>query len=80
MVDLERRDEGSGKRRYGTCHRCGWKGAVAKVGQHDRKLLKTGRTFGRLCDECVSDLLGAETPAGTAKPIRRKFARNRHVA
>ena len=79
MVEVEGRDQG-GKRRYGTCHRCGWKGAVAKVGRHDRKRLKTGHTFGRLCDECISDLMGAQGAPGEAKPARLKFVKNRHVA
>ncbi len=80
MVDLEGGDQSGGKRRYGTCHRCGWKGAVTRVGRHDRKRLNTGRTFGRLCEECVSDLLGTERAPGEAKPTRRKFVKNRHVA
>lgn len=80
MVDLQHGDQDGGRHRYGTCHLCGWKGAVAKVGRRDRKRLKTGRTFGRLCDECVSDLLGTETASGEAKPTQRKFVRNVHVA
>lgn len=68
------------KRRYGTCHRCGWKGSVARVDRHDRKRLRTGRTFGRLCEECASELLETQALPGEAKPGRRKFVRNRHVA
>jgi hypothetical protein len=79
VVDVESGDQEGGKPLYGTCHRCGWKGAVAKVGRHDRKVLRTGRTFGRLCDECVSDLLGSGTAGGQAKTARRK-EKNRHVA
>ena len=42
---------------HGLCHRCGWRGAVAKVRRRDRKLLQTGRSFGYLCRECADDLL-----------------------
>jgi hypothetical protein len=44
------------KRRNGTCHRCGWKGSVSKVGRNDRKRLGIDRQYGRLCEDCASDL------------------------
>jgi hypothetical protein len=67
--------------RYGTCHRCGWKGPVAKVSRRERRNLEIGRSFGRLCDECVSDLLGAQDATATGvKAGKLKAVRNRHVA
>ena len=45
------------KSRYGACHRCGWSGAVVKVGRHERRLLKSGHKVGHLCEECVCDLI-----------------------
>lgn len=45
------------KRVPGVCHRCGWGGFVTKVRRRDRKLLRIGRTYGRLCQECCHDLL-----------------------
>jgi hypothetical protein len=47
----------SHRHRRGVCHRCGWRGSVAKVGRRNRALLRTDRACGRLCDECVEDLL-----------------------
>jgi hypothetical protein len=44
------------KQRHGTCHRCGWKGSVSKVGRSDRKRLGIDREYGRLCQDCASDL------------------------
>jgi hypothetical protein len=46
---------------HGVCHRCGWRGAVAKVRRRDRKMLQTGRSFGYLCRECTDDLLHIRT-------------------
>ena len=45
------------RRGYGVCHRCGWRGNVGKVRRRDRKYMLSGRSFGRLCDECVVVLL-----------------------
>jgi hypothetical protein len=44
------------KQRQGVCHRCGWTGIVGEVHGHDRRSLKIGHRFGRLCRECVTDL------------------------
>ncbi len=72
---------GAPKQRYGVCHRCGWKGPVAKVGRRQRKQLNTGRIFGRICDDCVNELLNQNaSPAGQKKPARLKSVRNRKVA
>jgi hypothetical protein len=46
--------------RQGVCHRCGWTGMVGVVRRHDRKILKTGHQFGRLCQECVADICRAQ--------------------
>jgi len=51
------------KRRPGVCHRCGWRGLVSRVGWADGRRMKTGRAFGRLCDECYAFLLGTR-PSG----------------
>jgi len=76
--------EGSGrirKRRPGVCHRCGWAGSVSKIGRADRRRMKTGRAFGRLCDDCVDDLLDQRS-AGVRLPIprRTRLLRRRDVA
>ena len=34
---------------------------VGKVRRSDRKYLASGRAFGRLCDECVTDLFHGQT-------------------
>jgi hypothetical protein len=47
-------------RRQGVCHRCGWPGIVGEVRGRDRRILKTGRGFGRLCPECVNDIVRAQ--------------------
>ena len=35
---------------------------VGKVRRGDRKYLASGRAFGRLCDECVTDLFHGQSP------------------
>jgi hypothetical protein len=66
--------------RSGTCHRCGWRGMVSTIGRRQRRRLGTSE-FGRLCDECVSDLLAAKAaPELQPVPSKRRFVRNRHVA
>jgi len=75
--------EDTGRRRPGVCHRCGWTGPVSKVRRVDRKSLKTGRTFGRLCDECIDDLLRHQATGDdtqTPRKIRLKGMRHRDVA
>jgi hypothetical protein len=47
-------------RRHGVCHRCGWPGMVGVVRRRDRRILKTGHRFGRLCQECVNDIIRAQ--------------------
>jgi hypothetical protein len=34
---------------------------VGKIRRGDRKYLPSGRAFGRLCDECVTDLFHGQT-------------------
>jgi hypothetical protein len=46
--------------RLGVCHRCGWTGTVGEVHGSDRKSLRTGHRFGRLCQECVTDIRRAQ--------------------
>jgi hypothetical protein len=46
--------------RQGICHRCGWPGMVGAVRGRDRRILKTGHDFGRLCQECVNDIVRAQ--------------------
>jgi hypothetical protein len=42
--------------RQGVCHRCGWTGMVGVVRGRNRRVLQTGHRFGRLCQECVTDI------------------------
>ena len=44
------------KQRPGVCHRCGWAGQVSRVSRADRRQMKTGKEFGRLCPDCVEYL------------------------
>ncbi len=48
------------RHRQGVCHRCGWRGSVSKVGRRRRAQFRTSQVYGRLCDECVEDLLRGE--------------------
>ena len=75
------RDTHHRKTRYGTCHRCGWHGEVAKVSRRERRALPGDRTFARLCGDCVNELLHAR-PAATpeAKSSRLRSVGNRDVA
>jgi hypothetical protein len=69
---------GANKRRHGVCHRCGWAGEVSKVTRQLRKRLQIGRSFGRLCDDCLKDLHHLpSTGAGTHTGQGRKLKANR---
>jgi hypothetical protein len=58
------------KHRFGVCHRCGWSRLVSKVRPEDHRRIGVGRPFGRLCDECFADLLGAaSTQRATATAL-----------
>jgi hypothetical protein len=46
--------------RQGVCHRCGWAGMVGEIHVRERRILRTGHRFGRLCEECVGDVLRAQ--------------------
>ena len=46
--------------RHGVCHRCGWPSMVGAVRGRDRRILKSGHRFGRLCQECVNDIMRAQ--------------------
>ena len=61
----------NGKQRYGVCHCCGWAGPVSKIGRSDRKRMRTGRAFGRLCNDCVHDLLDQQS-AGVGLHVPRR--------
>ena len=69
-------------RRYGVCHRCGWVGMVDPVRRRDRRRLQTGRSFGRLCQECTTDLLRASSAEdlGGHRETQHKPERVRRVA
>jgi|NGEPerStandDraft_6_1074524.scaffolds.fasta_scaffold37557_4 hypothetical protein len=71
------------KARQGVCHRCGWSGTVAEVRRDDRKRMNTGRMYGRLCSECVDDLLHNQSflrsPEATGR-ANLKALRDRDVA
>jgi hypothetical protein len=66
------------KMRHGTCHRCGWSGAVVKIGRPERTLLKSGHSYGRLCGECIDDLVRTQSQVPvvqeTEKPNLRAVA------
>jgi hypothetical protein len=69
--------------RHGTCHRCGWAGPVARVGRSQRRTLAVGLQYGRLCGDCVTDLLHGQTHSvhpGAAIPAWLQAVRDRHVA
>jgi len=75
---------GSGRRRTyrpGVCHRCGWSGPVSRVTRADRRRLKTGRAFGRVCDECIDTLLGREQADAAASQLQKpRLVHRRDVA
>ena len=56
-------DRVTGARRWaqGRCHRCGWRGSVTKVRRPDRSVIGSGRAYGRLCQECLSELIDQPT-------------------
>jgi hypothetical protein len=51
---------GFNKKLRGVCHRCGWSGTVAKVKRRERSLLNVGHEYGRLCEDCIKDLLDSQ--------------------
>lgn len=58
----------SGHRTHeGICHRCGWRGPVARVRRSIRTHLNMGRKYGRLCSDCIDHL-------GTVKASSRSMA------
>jgi hypothetical protein len=74
--------------RPGVCHRCGWSGMVGAVHGRDRKILKTGYRYSRLCQECVIDIVHALPefrPTHPVVPVKvdqatTKAGRTRQVA
>jgi len=71
------------KHRPGVCHRCGWAGAVSRPSRRQRQQLRIGRSFGRLCDDCLKDLV--RHPSSAVAPQagqgrKRETVRQRHVA
>jgi len=76
-------DPGGRHHSPGVCHRCGWKGNVLRIRRKDRRVLGSGRDYGRLCDDCYRDILAGragDTAKGGAPPARLKAFRGRHVA
>jgi hypothetical protein len=67
-----------GSGRLGACHRCGWAGTVGKVRRRDRKRLLSGVTYGRLCPDCVADLLQGQSAAAPATHVELKSVKYRH--
>ena len=56
---------------------------VGKVRRGDRKYLASGRAFGRLCDECVTDLFHGQTALRDGPGlghVKLTVVRNRDVA
>lgn len=76
-------DSRRARSRHGVCHRCGWRGMVARPRRQDRKRLRTRRAFGRMCDDCQNELIG-HTLEGSGTTALRKFRnkalRSRDVA
>jgi hypothetical protein len=69
--------------RPGVCHRCGWKGMVTKISRSARQAMEEERPVRRLCHECASDLVRAdsETADPTAtRVVDLKSTRRQHVA
>jgi hypothetical protein len=60
MTDVSDRIGELRGQRQGVCHRCGWVGIVGEVHGRERRILRTGHRFGRLCEECVNDVLRAQ--------------------
>jgi len=56
---------------------------VGKVRRGDRKYLASGRAFGRLCDECVTDLFHGQTALRNSRGVghvKLTVVRTRDVA
>lgn len=54
---------------------------MTKVMRADRRRMKTGRAFGRLCDECADVLLGRPSAdTAVSQPRKSKLAHRRNVA
>jgi hypothetical protein len=56
---------------------------VGKVRRGDRKYLAASRAFGRLCDECVTDLFHGQTALRDkteTRHVKLTVVRNRDVA
>lgn len=80
-VSSEIRSEGGRAHRPGVCHRCGWNGSVCRVTRGDRRRMKTGRAFGRLCDQCAEALLGQHAADAVVSKLRKsKQVHRRNVA
>lgn len=60
----EEADVSKAGQRHGVCHRCGWRGEVAKVRRRDRRRSNSETAYGRLCQECSTELLRASGVQG----------------
>lgn len=70
----DKSEGGQFRSRRGVCHRCGWKGSVTKLARRERARLGT-KEFGRLCSDCVGDLVRiasapVKAPMGQIRAIR----------
>jgi hypothetical protein len=79
-LEIERSEDSP--RLSGVCHRCGWDGAVSKVSRKARRVLNSDQKYGRLCDECISDLERSARahPATTSESTTLRAVRDRNVA
>lgn len=57
------------KLRPGTCHRCGWRGSVAKILRGERRELRIDRSVRRMCIECTEELRQARSRSGSSAQL-----------
>ena len=78
-------------RRHGACQHCGWTDSLQKVTRHQAAQMRHGGLslrfgFRWLCDDCISDLSGANQEgrvaviSGLDRPLSASSAGHRSVA
>jgi hypothetical protein len=77
MEEIQSATRSSRKYSGGVCHRCGWRGEVAKFGRRERKMLGSRREFGRVCRTCFAELANRESQTDSASS---RDQRDLHVA